>query len=480
MGSFYSILFEMSNLQGDPRFLIFFFDRCMIVLEVFFVPRYGISKVYRHNGQATSVFLFGTEFANINMDTDCIARLIYDNILPFKQNCRQSLQVRSKMRKTALMTTILILFLFSLSIAQENPCDQAYIKAMTAKDASQKAKLLKDFLAQCAGKGSQYENFAHAELCKLAYAGKTEQETINHGEKALALGGLDDVTKYTVLVTVASLYGQTGKNLEKGKNYASQAAQIGQAQKNNQLVGAAHFVQGQILQKAKDYKGAVNAYVKSYNILKNKQIAGELAKLGKSLYDAKAYTDAASALKVANAALGNFGTTVLYAKSLHRSGNENEALKYYKQAYTTKKSGELAYNIGLILAKNSNSGNNGSSEAIKYLLEASFLSESNSKKAMDLAQRLFFNHEVPDYNDQIKQLETKNKSLASLTETFNNKFGEKAEEDLSDAEKAEMEKLLKQIKAEQQAIEAIQAEQQKALEKFQALIAQTKTRLGIS
>jgi len=384
------------------------------------------------------------------------------------------------MRKTALTTTILILFLFSLSIAQENPCDQAYIKAMTAKDANQKANLLKDFLARCAGKGSQYENFAHAELCKLGYAGKTEQETIDHGEKALALGGLDDVTKYTVLVTVAAMYGKTGTNLEKGKSYAAQAAQIGQAQKNNQLVGAAHYVRGQVLHKAKDYKGAVKAYVTSYNILKNKQIAGELAKLGKSLYEAKAYTDAAGALKIANAALGNFGTTVLYAKSLHRSGKTGEALTYYKQAYTKKKSGELAYNIGLILAKQSNSGNNGSAEAIKYLLEASFLSQSNSKKAMELAQQLFFNHEVPGYNEQIKKLESKNKSLKNLTDTFNSKFGEKAEEDLSDAEKAEMNKMLKQIETEQKAIETIQAEQQKALEKFQALIAQAKTRLGIS
>jgi len=384
------------------------------------------------------------------------------------------------MRKTALATAILIIFLVSLSIAQENPCDQSYIKAMTAKDANQKAKLLKDFLAQCAGKGSQYENFAHAELCKLAYAGKTEKETIDHGEKALAIGGLDDVTKYTILVTVAAMYGQTGTNLEKGKTYAAQAAQIGQAQKNDQLVGAAHYVQGQVLQKAKDYKGAVTAYVKSYNILKNKQIAGELAKLGQSLYEAKAYSDAASALKVATSALDNYGTTVLYAKSLHRSGKTSEALNYYKQAYTKKKSGELAYNIGLILAKQSNSGNNGSAEAIKYLLEASFLSQSNSEKAMELAQQLFFNHEVPGYNDQIKQLESKNESLTTLTNTFNSKFGEKAEEDLSDAEKAEMNKILKQIDAEQKAVAAIQAEQQKALEKFQALIAQTKTRLGIS
>jgi len=177
--------------------------------------------------------------------------------------------------------------------------------------------------------------------------------------------------------------------------------------------------------------------------------------------------------------LGNFGTTVLYAKALHRSGNKSEALKYYKQAYAKQKSGNLAYNIGLILAEKTNSGNNGSSEAIQYLLEASFLSEANSKKAMELAQGLYFNHEVQGYNEKIKELEAKNKILADLTSRFNKKFGEKNEEDLSDAEKAEMEKMLDRIETEQEAVAAIQAQQQSALEKFQALVEKTRERLGI-
>jgi len=383
------------------------------------------------------------------------------------------------MRKTAVTATVLIFFLCSLSIAQENPCDESYIKAMTANDPGQRAKLLKDYLTQCQGKDSQYENFAYAQLCLTPYPGKTENETIQNGEKSLALGGLDDITKYQVLITVASMYAKTGTNLDKAKTYAVQAAEIGKAQNNNQLIGAANYVEGQILSKAKDYKGAVNAYVRSYNILKNKEIAGELAKLGKSLYDAKAYADAVNALKVAAPVLGNLGTTVLYAQALHRSGNKGEALKYYKQAYTQQKSGELAYNIGLILAEKSNPGNNGSAEAIKYLLAASFLSETNSQKAMELAQGLYFNHEVPGYNEKIKELENRNKALVDLTSAFNSKFGEKDEEDLSDAEKAEMAKLLKQIEAEQKAVAAIQAQQQGALEKFQALVAQTKANLGI-
>jgi DNA repair exonuclease SbcCD ATPase subunit len=98
---------------------------------------------------------------------------------------------------------------------------------------------------------------------------------------------------------------------------------------------------------------------------------------------------------------------------------------------------------------------------------------------MDLAQSLFFNHEVPGYNEKTKNLSDRGTKLETLTNSFNEKYGEKDEEDLSDAENAEMEKILKQIEAEQKAIEKLQAEQQQALEKFNSLVEQTKTRLGI-
>jgi hypothetical protein len=383
------------------------------------------------------------------------------------------------MKRTALTVFTLVILLVFPVLSQENSCDQAYIKAMTTSDPGQRAKLLKDFLAQCGGKGSQYENFAYANLCITPYGSKTAAETIEHGEKALTLGGLDDLMKFQVLVTVAAVYGQQGANLAKAKNYAQQAIQLGKAQNNNQLVGAAHYVQGQVQAKSNDLKGASNSYISAYNILKNKQIANDLKKVAKGLYDAKAYVDAAKAWKVCVGVSNDYACIVYLANSLNRSGQKDEALTYYKQAYAKQKKGDVAYNMGVILASKSNSNNNGSSEAITYLLDASFLSQSNSKKAMDLAQRLFFNHEVPGYNDKIKDLSDKSANLESLTKSFNDKFGEKDEEDLSDAEAAEMEKILKQIDAEQKAIEKIQAEQQQALEKFNTLVDQTKARLGI-
>jgi tetratricopeptide (TPR) repeat protein len=383
------------------------------------------------------------------------------------------------MKRSTLTVIALTLLLVLPVLSQENSCDQAYIKAMTTADAGQRAKLLKDYLAQCGGKGSQYENFAYANLCVTPYGGKTAAETIEFGEKAITLGGLDDLMKFQVLVTVTAVYGQQGTNLAKAKNYAQQAIQLGKAQNNNQWVGAGYYVQGQVQQKSNDLKGASNSYISAYNILKNPQIANDLKKVAKGLYDAKAYGEAAKAWKVCITVSNDYPCIVYLANSLNRSGQKDEALTYYKQAYTKQKKGDVAYNMGVILASKSNSNNNGSREAITYLLDASFLSEANSKKAMDLAQRLFFNHEVPGYNEKIKDLSDRGEKIEALTKSFNDKFGEKDEEDLSDAEKTEMEKILKQIEAEQKAIEKLQAEQQQALEKFNALVEGTKTRLGI-
>ncbi len=383
------------------------------------------------------------------------------------------------MKRSALTVITLTLLLVFPVLSQENSCDQAYIKAVTTADAGQRAKLLKDYLAQCGGKGSQYENFAYANLCVTPYSGKTAAETIEYGEKAINLGGLDELMKFQILVTVAAVYGQQGKNLAKAKNYAQQAIQLGKAQNKNQLVGAAYYVQGQVQQKSNDLKGASSSYISAYNILKNKQIANDLKKVAKGLYDAKAYSDAAKAWKVCVRVTNNYACIVYLANSLNRSGQKDEALTYYKQAYTKQKKGDVAYNIGVLLASKSNPNNNGSSEAIDYLLDASFLSQANSKKAMDLAQRLFFNHETPGYNEKIKELSDRVTKLETLTNSFNEKFGEKDEEDLTDAENAEMEKILEQIETEQKTIEKLQTEQQQALEKFNALVEQTKTRLDI-
>jgi tetratricopeptide (TPR) repeat protein len=390
------------------------------------------------------------------------------------------------MRKTATMS-ITFLFILCSMLPAQNSGNDAYIKAMTTPDPNEKAKLLKEYIAN--NPGAQYENFACAELCTLQYSGKTAAETIKYGDRAIELGGLDALKKCQVLTVVASMYVNQNQNLPKASNYASQIVQTARANRNsdlapaatwNQLIGAGSYLQGQALEKTKNYKGAVDAYVDAYNILKNPQIIQNLKTLGKALYDGKAYNDAEKALKVAATNGKDFASIYLYANALNKNGKTEEALSNYKQAYMKQKSGAIAFNIGIILAKKAERDASFSDEALKYLLDASFLSQANSKKAMQMAESLYF-HSKKDlkYNEKVQELQQRSKNLEELTNTFNNKFGEKEEEDLSDGEKKEMETMLNQIEAEQAAVKKLEAETQAALEGFQQLLEKTKQRLGI-
>jgi tetratricopeptide (TPR) repeat protein len=390
------------------------------------------------------------------------------------------------MRKTAIVTLTLLVFLCSLLPAQ-NANNETYIKAMTTQDPNQKAQLLKEYITN--NPGAQYENFACAELCTLPYPGKTAADTIKYGERALELGELDAFKKCQVLIRVANEYVSQGQNLSKVSNYAGQVIQLAKTNKNsdlapaatwNQFQGVGAYLQGQTLEKTKNYIGAVDAYIDAYNILKSPQIIPNLKKLGKALYDGKAYKDAEKALKIAAANSKDFASIYLYANALNKNGKTEEALSNYKQAYMKQKSGAIAFNIGIILAKKAERNDSFTDEALKYLLDASFLSQANSKKAMQMAESLYFlSKKDLKYNEKVQQLQQRSKKLEDLTNAFNDKFGEKEEEDLTDSEKSEMESMLKQIEAEQEAVKKLEAETQAALQGFQQLLEKAKQRLGI-
>lgn len=388
------------------------------------------------------------------------------------------------MKKTAIATLTLLVFLCTLLPAQN---DELYIKAMTSTSPDERAQLLKEYVSN--NPGAQYENFACAELCTMQYRGKTAADTIKYGERALELGGLDAVKKCHVLAQVANMYVSQGQNLSKANDYAGQVIQLAKNNRNsdlapaatwNQLQGAGAFLQGQALEKTKNYKGAVDAYISAYNILKSPQIIPSLMKLGKALYDGKAYRDAEKALKVAADNGKDFASIYYYANALNKNGKTEEALSHYKMAYMKEKRGGIAFNIGIILAKKAGRDPSFTDEALKYLLDASFLSQANSKKAMQMAESLYFlSKKELKYNENVQELQQRTKKLEELTNSFNNKFGDKEEEDLTDGEKGEMESMLKQIDAEQEAIKRLEAETQAALEGFQQLIERTKQRLGI-
>jgi hypothetical protein len=395
------------------------------------------------------------------------------------------------MRKIGLIALATILFISSLP-AQTETANDDYIKAMTTPDPAQRANLLKDYLTKYAGKGTQYENYANANLCLIAYQGKTAEETINYGERALALGGLDDLLKCQILITLSGIYGERGQNLEKAKSYASQATEVAKANRGREsqeaaraswekLLGYAYYAQGQAFDKAKDAKGALGPYIESYKILNDKQILNDLKKVGKTLYDFKFYSEAEKAFGIVADVLKDFESYSIYARILHRAGKKNEALKYYKMAYMKQKSGETAFNIGIIEAEDAKSNALLAQEALNYFLAASFLSAAHSKKAMELAEDLFFNtlNKNFKYNEKAKELQARSAKLEELTKSFNEKFGEKNEEDLTEAEKKEMQNLKAQIDSENSAIQKLSDEQNLALDKWNIQIEEAKKKLGI-
>jgi tetratricopeptide (TPR) repeat protein len=203
-------------------------------------------------------------------------------------------------------------------------------------------------------------------------------------------------------------------------------------------------------------------------------------KVGKLLYKAKSYRDAERAFEVVAPVLKDFDSYDFYARALHRNGRKEEALQYYRQAHMKQKDGDIAFNIGTLLAAKAERDPTYAQEAISFLLEASFLSETNSKKAMELAEFLFFTvNKDLKFNENVQEIQKINNKLQELTNTFNTKFGEKDEEDLTDAEKKEMEALRAQIDAGQKALQKLEAAQKMSLDRFNALIEKTKQRLDI-
>ncbi len=394
------------------------------------------------------------------------------------------------MRKIGLLALALIFFISPL-LAQTETANEDYIKAMTTSDPTQRAKLLKEYLTKYTGKGTQYENYVNANLCISAYEGKTLEETVSYGEKALTLGGLDDLIKCQILITLSGIYGERRQNLEKAKSYASQVVELAKANRNkeseeaaraqwNKLLGAAYYAQGQAFDKAKDAKNALGPYIDSYKILNDKQILNNIRSVGRTLYDFKFYDEAEKAFLIVAEALKDFESYSFYARTLHRNGKKNEALKYYKMAYLKQKSGETAFNIGIIEAESAKSNPVLGQEAIGFLLEASFLSPTHSQKAMELAESLFFTiNKDLKFNEKVKEAQERTAKLEELTKTFNDKFGEKNEEDLTEAEKKEMQNLNEQIESEKKAIQKLNDEQKFALDKWNAQIEEAKKRLGI-
>ena len=393
------------------------------------------------------------------------------------------------MKKTVLTTLALTFLISSLVLSQNDEAHDAYLQAMGAQTLAQKIQLLKNYINKYKGQGTQYEHYAYANLCILSSQTGNLNDTIDYGENALLLGGLDDYTKTQVLFVLSTVYTNQGKNLEKAKNYALQVVELSRVNKDkksattdaeqwNKLMGAGYYTHAQAQEKAKQLKGAAESFIKSYEILKNPQIGKDLKNVGKALYKFKFYKDAEEAFRVAYQILRDYESGSFYAKTLFKNNKKDEALTNFKKVYSKQRSGEVAFYIGIILAENGKKDASISQEAIQYLLEASFLSPSNSEQARALAESLFFHSkEAGNYNQKVKELTELSKQLEEMTEIFNENFGDKNEDELSNKEKKEIESWLKDIEALEVKIKKIEADQNVIVQKFNRLLEETKNRL---
>ena len=389
------------------------------------------------------------------------------------------------MKKILFIVAAFVLASSGIALAQSD-CDQAYIKAMTANTPAERITLLKEFLAKCGGEGNQYVNFANANLCVTNWQGKTEQDTINYGEKALALGGLDDVMKCQVLLNLSDAYIKQGKDLDKVKSYADQAIQTATAAKAkepeganwNALIGAGHYLRAKAQHKNRETSAAVESYVRSHAILKDNKILTEIKRLAKEFYDAKAYAEAEKVYRaLVQANPRDAESQTLIAQCLYKAGKTNEALAMWKDMFAKTKDADLAYNIGITVAKEAKANPALQNDAIRYLIDASLLAAKHNN-AMRMAESMFLGSDK-EYNNRIKLMTESKQLIDEWAATINKKFGDKSEDDLTPDERREYRKIKENIDKEQKVLDDLQAKNKAATEGFKKILAEEKQKLGV-
>jgi tetratricopeptide (TPR) repeat protein len=388
--------------------------------------------------------------------------------------------------KRAFLTWIAVLVALSGVALAQNPCDDAYIKAMQAKTPAEQAKLLKDYLDQCAGKGSQYENFAHGYLF-LAWlkTSKVDAATLAEGEKAVTFSGFDEGLKCQMLTQLSALYVNSGQNLDKAKAHASQLIQVATAAKAKDaenatwttFIGAGHFLTGQALEKAKDNAKAIESYITAYGILKDAKILLEMKRIAKAQYDAKNYAEAEKTYRaLVQANPRDTESQTLIPQCLYKQGKTSEALALWKDAFIKSKSADLAYNIGITLYNESKANPALANDALRFLIDAAVLS-AKYQNAIGMATKIYLSQNK-EYNDLGRQKDESNRLIDAWAKQINTKFGDKSEDDLTSDERREYRKTKELIDKEQKTLEALVTKEKAIVEGFEKIVAEEKAKLG--
>jgi len=381
--------------------------------------------------------------------------------------------------KRTVIAIMALGFVLAGLVAAQSP-DEEYLTAMQISDNCQKVKALEAYITKYAGQGTTNEHWAYAYYCLTPCATKSAQKAAEYGEKALGMAGIDGQTKLALLATVPTLYQSAGQ-MDKAKAAARKLIDYGKsssdAKLSAQLQAGGYVMIGQFAEKASDFGAAAENYITAYGILKDPNISKQLNSLASTLYKSGKYAEAEQVFRQFYAADKGPDSAALLAQTLDKQGKEDEALGVYKEAYARKKDAKLAYNIAIILNRQVKGNPAKTTETINALIEAALLNPQQSKNLLGAAQNLFVGQDK-ELAASYAKIEEHNKAIGEFTKTYNAKIEGKTDDDLSATDKRVLKQLEENIEAEKQAIERIQTGQRGVLDKFNALVAQVRQRLG--
>lgn len=382
------------------------------------------------------------------------------------------------MKRTLFATVTLVFVLAGLAAAQS--ADEEYLKAMQLSDNCQKVQALEAYIAKYAGQGTTNEHWAYAYCCLTPCASKNAGKSAEYGEKALGMAGIDGATKLQLIIAIPQLYYSAGQ-ADKGDAGARKLIEYGKGQSDAkvaaQLQAGGYVMIGQSAEKAGDYGKAAENYITAYGIFKDPSISKQLNSLAATLYKNQKFAEAEKVFRQFYAADKGPESAMLLGQTLYKQGKTEEALAIYKEGYAIKKTPALAKNIATILATQVKADPSKTDEAINAYLEAGILNQKEYQTYVGGAKFLYFSKDK-DLASSYAKIEEHKKAIDEFNKTIDQKFDGKSEDDLSDADKRLLKTLNANIEAENAAIAKIQAGQKGVEDKFNALVAQVKARLG--
>jgi len=252
---------------------------------------------------------------------------------------------------------------------------------------------------------------------------------------------------------------------------------LSDAKTGAQLQATGYYLVGDAAEKAGDNAKATEFYIQAYSAFKDPNIVKKIKSLADKLYKAQKFAEAEQVLKQFYASDQGPESATVLGQTLYKQKKIDEALAIFREGYAKKRTASLAQNIAVILNEKVKADPSKTMEAVNANIEAGLLNTAQQKNFFGMAQNLFVGQdkELAASYDKIKE---HNEAIAEFTKSYNAKIEGKSEDDLSEADKRLLKQLEANIEAEKAAIDKIQAGQKGVLDKFNALIAQARQRLG--